>query len=387
MLQKAEEKQVVKYSVVEADIAQMKSIYMDLAITDLEDDEQFKQVKEARLIVKGKRCAVENERKALKKESLAWGKKVDTRAREIFTLIEPIESHLQAEEQKVIDEQERIKAEEAAKEKAMLEKRFNDLFSVGYTSTPLELAVLGDDEFQCLLDDKTFAFNEEQEAKAEAGAKEKKRLADEEAARKAEADRLAKQKAEQDAKAEKLQKEKDALAKEKRELAAEKQAMREQKLKSVGVYRAGTFGESLTSKHVDFQYHWPTWNAINAMSDDYFYSLIGNITVEMTAFEIEKEAAEKQATENARIKAEADAKAKAEQDAKDAEDAKIAAKEAEGRRVALLPDKEKLTEWVHALKIPDMPDFKSPEVLEIGRVGVAYIELTLHGMLKEVEEL
>jgi len=77
MPDKAEEKQVVEYSVVEADIAKMKSIYMDLVITDLDDDEQFKQVKEARLIVKGKRCAVENERKALKADALAWGRKVD----------------------------------------------------------------------------------------------------------------------------------------------------------------------------------------------------------------------------------------------------------------------------------------------------------------------
>ena len=50
-------------------------------------------------------------------------------------------------------------------------------------------------------------------------------------------------------------------------------------------------------------------------------------------------------------------------------------------------DKEKLTEWVNNFEIPDMPEFESPEVLEIGRVGVAYIELTLNGMLKEIEKL
>lgn len=50
-------------------------------------------------------------------------------------------------------------------------------------------------------------------------------------------------------------------------------------------------------------------------------------------------------------------------------------------------DKEKLTEWVNNFKIPDMPDIESREVLEIGRIGVEYIELTLHGMLKEIEKL
>ncbi|NQU04258.1 MAG: hypothetical protein HQ589_08935 [Syntrophaceae bacterium] len=326
MLQKAEETRVVKYSVVEADIANMRSIYMDLVITDLNDAEQFKQVKEARLIVKSKRCAVEKERKLLNSDALVWQKKVNGKAKEIFTLIEPIETHLQAEEQKVLDEQERIKAEEAAKESAMLEKRFGDLFAVGYTSTPMELNILTDDEFQCLLDDKTFEFNEAQKAKADEEAAEKKRLADEAAARKAEAKRLADQKAEQDAKEAALKKQADELAAHQKELQDEKDR-------------------------------------------------------------IALEEAEKKAAEHRKIKAAADAKAKAEKDAKDAEERELAAENEAKRKLALLPDKEKLTEWVNNFEIPDMPDIESREVLEIGRIGVEYIELTLHGMLKEIEEL
>jgi len=333
MLQKAEEKQIVEYSVVEADIAQMKSVYMDLAITDLEDTEQFKQVNDARLIVKGKRCAVENERKSLKKEALEWGRKVDGRANEIFALIKPIESHLQAEEQKVLDEQERINAEADAKEKAMLKKRFDDLYAVGYTEEPIALAVMTDDEFQCLLDDKTFAFNEAQKEKAEAEAKEKKRLADEEAARKAEDERLAKQKVEQEAEAARL---------------TDIQADLDKKAKSIQDEKD----------------------------------------------RIVREEQAKIDAENARIKAAEDAKAKAEQDAKDAEERELAAKEAEDRRVALLPDIEKIKYWIELVEaqIDDFPHeiLSNDRAMAFVQEAVEEFEKALEEvqrMLKEVEKL
>ena len=311
----AEETQVVKYSVVEADIAQMRSVYMDLVITDLEDVEQFKQVKEARLIVKGKRCAVENERKKLKSDALAWGKKVDGRAKEIFALIEPIETHLAKEEQKVLDEQKRLAEEQAMEEAERVDKRVADLLAVGVTMPRIDVALMDDDEYQCLLGDKTFEFEERQKALAEAKAAEEKRLADEKAEREAEAKRLAKQKAEQDKIAADLKKQQD-------ELEAKYKEMRAEKIRA-----------------------------------------------------------------EAERRLEIDAKAKVEQEAKEASDREMAAKEAEERRFALLPDKERLTEWVNSFELPSEPELDHSNAVDILTSAVEGINDVLGRMQNRIEEL
>jgi len=285
MLQKAEETQVVKYSVVEADIANMRSIYMDLVITDLDDKEQFNQVKEARLVVKGKRCAVENERKALKKNALEWGRQVDGKAKEIFELLEPIESHLMTEENKVVEEQKRIEREEEERQRKINQRRVDDLLTVEVVMPYLEVATMTDDEFQCLLGDKTFEFEERQKAKAEAEAAEKKRLEKEAADRKAEDERLAKQKAEQEAKAAELQKQTDALA-------AQQKAIDDERAR------------------------------------------------------IAKAEADKKAAEEAEIQAKKDAEDLAKHQAQEAAEAEEKAKIEAERQESLKPDKEKINTWL-----------------------------------------
>ena len=86
--------------ITDAAIAEMSTLYMGLAITDLEDKEQFDAVHSARMVVKGKRVEVEKKRKELKADAIAWGKKVDTEAKRIFGKLEPIETHLINEENK-----------------------------------------------------------------------------------------------------------------------------------------------------------------------------------------------------------------------------------------------------------------------------------------------
>jgi len=326
MLQKAEETQVVKYSVVEADIANMKSIYMDLVITDLNDKEQFNQVKEARLVVKGKRCAVENERKALKKSALEWSRQVDGKANEIFALIEPIETHLQTEENKVIEEERRIKREEKERQRKISQKRVDDLLAVDVVMPYLEVATLTDDEFQCLLGDKIFEFEERQKAKAEEERLEKERLAKEAADRKAEDARLAKQKKEQDA-------ERERLEKIQADLNAQSKAIQDEK---------------------------------NRIAQD---------------------AADKQAAENAKIQAAKDAEALAKHQAKEAAEAEEKVKIEAARQEALKPDKEKLIDWIKGYGTNPIPEIENKEILAMLFSTLENIDNILIDLLRQVEEL
>jgi len=111
---------VVKYDVTEAALEKMQE-YLELTITGIDDEAGFSLVHQARMVVKGHRVAVEKRRKELKADALEWGRKVDSEAKRLYGLMEPVEIHLQAEEDKVTKEKETIKAEKARKEKERVE--------------------------------------------------------------------------------------------------------------------------------------------------------------------------------------------------------------------------------------------------------------------------
>ena len=212
-------------------------------------------------------------------------------------------------------EQKRIAEAEAQKEAEKIDKRVADLLAVEVTMPRSDVAIMDDDEFTCLLGDKTFEFEERQKALAEAKAAEEKRLADEKAEREAEAKRLAKQKAEQDKIAADLKKQQD-------ELEAKYKEMRAEKIRA-----------------------------------------------------------------EAERRLEIEAKAKVEQEAKEASDREMAAKEAEERRFALLPDKERLTEWVNSFELPSEPKLDHSNAVDILTSAVEGINDVLGRMQNRIEEL
>lgn len=178
---------LISFPVADVAIAELSAKYMPLKVTGLNDLAGLAAVHDARMIVKGLRVDVEKKRKELKADSLAWGKKVDGEAARITALLEPIETHLEAEESIVVKEKERKAAEEAAAKKAILDKRLAALTAVRKLANPLEVEKMTAGQFEDFL--------------AEATAANAKRLADEaaaEAARKAESDRLAAERAELD---------------------------------------------------------------------------------------------------------------------------------------------------------------------------------------------
>ncbi len=340
------ETQVVEYDVTDKAIGALSAEYMPLVINDLSDKKQLEAVHEARLDVKKVRVAVENKRKELKSEALAWGKKVDGEANRIKGLLEPIESHLQAEENKVAEEEARIKAVEDAKFKATIDDRIAKLQAVNHPSISFQEAA-GLEE--CDFDDKLFHATENWE--------EAKRVREEqEEQREAETARLAKQKEDQDRR-EKLHQDLDDQRDWFDENIVDESNTVEELEKFLLVLTSKLDG--LGTKDA----------AMLTLLGNQFKQAPGIIALRKEAAKVEtdrkaiedekariaKEATDKQAAEDARIKADSDAKEEAERKAREEADAEASRK----RQGALEPDRDKIQAYIgsvrEAVTLVDMP--------------------------------
>jgi hypothetical protein len=120
----------VKFDVSTAVLSEIQK-YTALKIAGLDDKDGHKAVHEARMVCKNLRVQIEKRRVELKAGALEYGRRVDSEAKKYFDQIEPVESHLQAEEKKVDDEKERIRLEAIEAEKARIQSRHNRLFDLG----------------------------------------------------------------------------------------------------------------------------------------------------------------------------------------------------------------------------------------------------------------
>jgi len=330
MLQKAEETQVVKIDTEIAEafkidifkVQQMVKGYQTLTL-EPEDEESYKICRTALTSCIRTRTGIDKRRLALNKDDQDRIKKRNEAGKVLIAIIEPAESHLSG---LVKGEDNRIKAieaEEAEKERKKRDKRFDDLFAIGVSMPIMEIAVLTDDEFQCLLDDKTFEFEEAEREKAEAEAAEKKRLAQEAADRKAESERLEKERVAQDAERERLEKIAADLA------AADKVRQAE-----------------LDAKQADLDAQ------TKALEDE--------------KNRLAKAEADKKAAKEAEIQAAKDAEDLAKHQAKEAAEAEEKAKVKAERQEMLKPDKEKIENWFEQINkaINDYPKVNDEEAAQ-----------------------
>lgn len=109
---------LARFIPTDAAISAMSAEYMPLVINGLEDTRGFELVHAARMKVKNLRVRVDKVRKDLKQDALEWGRKVDAEAKRITALLEPIETHLQEEEDAIEREKERIRNAERLREEA-----------------------------------------------------------------------------------------------------------------------------------------------------------------------------------------------------------------------------------------------------------------------------
>jgi len=155
--------ELTKFDAVVPKIEELKAQFLPLTIIDFNDTEGYKAVAEALKFVVKRRTSIEDKRKELKADSLAYGKAVDTRAREITQMLSPIEEHLRVQKEKVDNELIRIETEKELEKQLVIQNRHKSLLDVGmqlidnqyinynypeYSSFPtINLETLSDEDF------------------------------------------------------------------------------------------------------------------------------------------------------------------------------------------------------------------------------------------------
>ena len=218
--------EIVEFKKQDAVIADMASRYQGMTVAT----HSYKVVRAARIEVKNVRCAVENLRVDLKKEPMELCKAIDSEAKRLTKLLEPIETALEKEEKaedarkeaeaKAAHDREvaRLKAIEEEKA-ALLQLRFERLKYAGVFCTDARmLQAISDADFELFLEDEG--------ARAATAKAEADRLAElhrQELEKQAEELRLRQQEMEEDKRHEEAR-----LAKEREAIEAERAEIRKQ---------------------------------------------------------------------------------------------------------------------------------------------------------------
>lgn len=184
----------------------------EIVVTDINDKEGMKKAAGMRKQVKALRIELEKKRKEIKHDAQQKGKAIDTIAREIKAMIEPMEEYLKEQEEFAKREQARIAEQVKSERKAQLDE-------YEFDTTFIDLGEMDEENYSKLLE--TAKTAHEAKVKAEQEAAEAERKRQEEEAEK-ERQRIAAEKAEQ----ERIRKENERLKAEQeareREIEAER---------------------------------------------------------------------------------------------------------------------------------------------------------------------
>jgi len=308
-----------------------------IVVTDVTQTREMKLARESRLALRDIRLKAEKRKTILKADALSYGKAVQGMYNVILALVEPLERHL--------EEQENFAEVQAAKEKAeklvVRRERMNPYF--GYWDEDVDLSAFSDERFEKYVADAKECM-EEDIRKAEAEAKRLKEAEEEAARLKAEAEKkeaehlaeLARLKAEQ----KKLDDER--IAKETAERIAREKADAEEKEKREAEQKS--LRDAADKARAEKEQAEAEARRIRAEAEQAERRRIED--ERLNAEQIEKE------IQAAQAKAEAEAIA---------EEKRIAE---EKKKAASAPDKEKFVSWCeNLLKIAQetMPTFNGPE--------------------------
>jgi len=379
--------ELAKFNIADSVIEKMKEEFGQLTVADVNDREGLKQVHDARIVVKNKRIEIEKTRKDLKEDSLKFGKMVDNEAKRLTALLEPIETYLSAEEDKIENEKKRIKEEREQKQQAVMHERTNLLIGYGlaFNGDKYSIADIAISLAEMKVwDDFTFnIFAEKAKVEFE---KEKARKDQEELERKQAAEKLKQEQLDLAAKQKEIQEKQLALeATEKanklaaeaaaKKLKEERDALQAEKLQQIEArnkQRASvlfSLGMALTVDKYAFHDIAITEAALKDSSDEDFQTTVEKTTKIIGAKKEElekKRLTDLKIAEDAAVKKAADDKAAADKKAKE---------EAE-RLEQLKPDKEKIVAFANtlqALKLPELTTEAGKLLLEtISKQHTAY---------------
>ena len=216
-----------KFNITDAAIGILSKEFMPLTINGLDDHEGYKQVHEARMVIKKKRVEVTKTGKDLREDALRYQKAILGEEKRILALLAPIEDHLTEEEEKVDREKKRIQEAIEEKERLRIQARVDFLLDSGcrlrdktYSIFDLsipesDLILYTDEQFEIICGKVNDLVKEE-----------RNRIAEEERKRKEENDRLTAIATEQESERKKIEDAKRAIEKEKQDLEHQKEIER-----------------------------------------------------------------------------------------------------------------------------------------------------------------
>lgn len=215
-------------------------------ITPLDKD-GYKKITEAIKLVVSKRTAVEKKRVELKADSLAYGKAVDARAKEITAMLEPIESYLKTQKDAIDAEIKAKEMEIEERKNRMIRERHDRLLKSNMSLVGNEY--IWTSRVNQLDQETILAINlelfDDEDFETFASGLEKKNQDDlKESERQKEEARLAEMKRDEEAK--KLREEQDKLEKERQAFLTQRREMRNSYLADLGLTPTST-GWSLSN--------------------------------------------------------------------------------------------------------------------------------------------
>lgn len=353
----------IEFEATKDELRAMVAETAELIVSGITDTDGIAAARAARLKLKDLRVSIERRRKSLKADSLEYGRKVDSVAKELTAIIEPEEKRLEYQEQIVKREQERLSREAEERRQAMIRARLKQLADCGEVWTEAEVKDLSEDDFEQLVAAAKEAKEQRDREAAEAEA-ERQRVAE---ANRLEAERLAKERAE---------------IERKQAQAAERLKRAQARLELLGL--AG------------FQ-HTYTFDQLADMEPASWEQLIEQARTQKAerdrAAREEQERLERQKREQAEAQAKIDAekkriadeeaarkrraeiaKAQEQEQEREANEA-LARAEAEMAAEARKPDREKLLGVADAIDSLAWPDL-SPSALDAGQQVILLLEMT-----------
>jgi hypothetical protein len=315
------DQELVKNNVTEQVLAELQSL-KSLTIKDVNDKEGYKKVYDARIQCKNTRVLAVKICKKGREEAIEEQRRWIAKEKEVVGKIEDVEAFLQAEQDRIDLEKEKIRQEEERKEQARIQARVDALAKFNYAADIYELKIMEEEQFKSLLIHAENEYNKEQE-----------RLAEIERQKKEEEERLKRIAAEQEAERKRLDEQAAAIRAEQERIAREQEereaAIRAEREKIEAEKRA--IEEAKRREAEEKKRH------------------------------EEIEQARKEAAERARIEAESKAKREAEERA----EAERKVKAELERQEALRPDKEKLIAFAGTITSLTPPELKSKEANKV----------------------
>ena len=363
-------KELQRFNITDAAIAELSTRYMGLTIKDIEDKEGYKKVHEARMDVKGRRVSVQKTGEELRADAVKFQKTVIDEQKRIIGLLAPIEAHLDEEETRIDNEKAAIKAAEEKLLAVKIQERVDRICAYGaiyngklYVAhgiliMPNIIKEANDQDFDALI----------AQIQAEKDAEDAKNKAAE-AARKVEEERLKQIAADQEAERQRLAETQKRQTEEAARIKAEQIEAERVRLQSIAEEeRKARVKERLEAEERErkaaeiraeaerVRKEKEEWEAIKAQEARDIAAAKQKVIDDAKHAE-EIETARIRAVEQARIDIEAKIKRQVEEKAAADLRAKIAAEKKEARR----PDKAKLKSYINTIfSIPE-PEMKTEE--------------------------